>query len=131
MTMSFPPETASRIAKLEKNVEEIRDALRDNYFDKQEHYINRINVALKKRKNDTILLLYIDGFRSLNEIEKDLTKEGQTIPTTTLWRSSKRLVDNGLISKIGVKGISPIYDVQLWIKLLKIKDYIRRNYNFE
>lgn len=129
--MSFPPETATRIAKLEKNVEEIRDALRDNYFDREEHYINRINNALKKKLNDTILLLHIDGFRSLHEIEKDLIETGRTIPTTTLWRSSKRLVAKGLIAKIGVKGTSPIYDVQLWIKLLKIKDYIRRNYNLE
>jgi Fe2+ or Zn2+ uptake regulation protein len=69
--------------------------------------------------------LEIDGMRSISEIEKSLTKQGNRIHTMTLWRASKRLLKKGLIKKVGVNGKSPIYAKKPWAKALDMDSYVR------
>ena len=123
--MSIHPDTHERITKLQKDVEESKEELEDQWHEKKSNYEDRVRKALEGDKNATILYLEIDGVRSITEIEKSLTSQGNRIPTMSLWRASKRLLKNGLIKKVGVKGKSPIYAKKLWAKALDLDSYVR------
>ena len=118
--MSIHPDTHERITKLQKDVEEIKEELEDQWHEKRSNYEDRVRKALEGDKNATVLYLEIDGARSIAEIEKSLTSQGNRIPTMSLWRASKRLLKNGLIKKVGVKGKSPIYAKKPWAKTLDL-----------
>lgn len=123
--MSIHPDTHERITKLQKDVEEIKEELEDQWHEKRSNYEDRVRKALEGGKNATVLYLEIDGVRSIAEIEKSLTSQGSRIPTMSLWRASKRLVKSGLIKKAGVKGKSPIYAKKPWAKALDLDSYVR------
>jgi len=123
--MSTHPDTHERITKLQKDVEEIKEELEDQWHERRSNYEDRIRKALEGDKNATILYLEIDGVRSIKEIEKSLASQGNRIPTMSLWRASKRLLKNGLIKKVGVKGKSPIYTRKSWAKALDLDSYVR------
>jgi hypothetical protein len=118
-------DTHERVTKLQKDVEEIREELEDQWHEKEESYQNRVRKALDKNKNATVLYLEIDGVRSLTEIEKHLISQQKRIPTMSLWRVAKHLNRSGLIRKVGVKGKSPIFAKKPWAKALDIDDYVR------
>lgn len=123
--MSIHPDTHERITKLQKDVEEIKEELEDQWHEKRSNYEDRIRKALEGDKNATILYLEIDNVRAISEIEKSLTSQGNRIPVMSLWRASKRLLKNGLIKKVGVKGKSPIYAKKPWAKALDLDSYVR------
>jgi len=123
--MSIHPDTHERITKLQKDVEEIKEELEDQWHEKRSNYEDRVRKALEGDKNATVLYLEIDGVCSIAEIEKSLTSQGNRIPTMSLWRASKRLLKNGLIKKVGVKGKSPIYAKKPWAKALDLDSYVR------
>lgn len=123
--MSIHPDTHERITKLQKDVEEIKEELEDQWHERRSNYENRVRKALEADKNSTVLYLEIDGVRSIAEIEKSLTQQGNRIPTMSLWRASKRLRKNGLVKKVGVKGKSPIYAKKPWAKALDLDNYVR------
>lgn len=123
--MSIHPNTHERITKLQKDVEEIKEELEDQWHERRSNYEDRVRKALEGDKNATILYLEIDSVRSIAEIEKSLTQQGNRIPTMSLWRASKRLRKNGLIKKVGVKGKSPIYAKKPWAKALDLDNYVR------
>jgi len=123
--MSIHPDTHERITKLQKDVEEIKEELEDQWHERRSNYEDRIRKALEGDKNATILYLEIDGMHSIKEIEKSLASQGNRIPTMSLWRASKRLLKNGLIKKVGVKGKSPIYAKKPWAKALDLDSYVR------
>ena len=123
--MSTHPDTHERITKLQKDVEEIKEELEDQWHERRPNYEDRVRKALEGDKNATVLYLEIDSVRSRAEIEKSLTKHGRRIPTMSLWRASNRLLKNGLIKKVGVKGKSPIYAKKPWAKALDIDNYVR------
>lgn len=123
--MSIHPDTHERITKLQKDVEEIKDELEDQWHERRSNYEDRMRKALEGDKNATILYLELDGVRSIKEIEKSLASQGNRIPTMSLWRASKRLLKNGLIKKVGVKGKSPIYAKKPWAKALDLDSYVR------
>lgn len=124
--MSIPPEVHERLIKLQKEVEEIKEELEDQWHERRTIYEERVRKALEGDKNATILYLEIDGIRSMKEIEKDLVNQQRRIPTMTLWRASQRLLKKGLIRKVGVKRGSPIYDKKRWAKALDMDSYVRR-----
>lgn len=123
--MSIHPDTHERIVKLQKDVEEIKEELEDQWHERKTSYEDRVRKALEGDKNATVLYLEIDGARSIEEIEKDLVSQQNKIPTTSLWRASKRLLKNGLVKKIGVRGKSPIYAKKPWAKALDLDSYVR------
>jgi hypothetical protein len=123
--MSLHPDTHERITKLQKDVEEIKEELEDQWHEKRSNYEDRVRKALEGDKKATALYLEIDGVRSIAQIEKSLTSQGNRIPTMSLWRASKRLLKNGLIKKVGVKGKSPIYAKKPWAKALDLDSYVR------
>lgn len=123
--MSIHPDTHERITKLQKDVEEIKEELEDQWHERRSNYEERVIKALEGDKNATVLYLEIDGVRSIREIEKSLATQGNRIPTMSLWRASKRLLKNGLIKKVGVKGKSPIYAKKPWAKALDLDNYVR------
>jgi DNA-binding HxlR family transcriptional regulator len=123
--MSIHPDTHERITKLQKDVEEIKEELEDQWHERRAIYEERVRKALEGNKNATILYLEIDGVRSIGEIEKDLASQNRRIPTMTLWRASQKLLKNGLIKRVGVRGKSPIYAKKPWAKALELDSYVR------
>lgn len=123
--MPETPETEAHIAKMQKDIEELKESMKDNWHERRESYQNRVKKILEKYPNCVTLWLEIDGIRSMKELEENLASEGRKIPHVTLWWSSKKLLEAGLIKKVGVKGRSPIYSKKPWAKELRIDDYIR------
>jgi len=123
--MSVHPDTHERITKLQKDVEEIKEELEDQWHERRSTYEERVRKALEGYRNATVLYLEIDGVRSIREIEKDLINQKSRIPNASLWRGSKRLRKNGLIKKVGVKGKSPVYARKPWAKVLDLDNYVR------
>jgi hypothetical protein len=123
--MSIHPDTHERITKLQKDVSEIKEELEDQWHERRVSYEERIRNALVGDKNATILYLEIDGVRSIREIEKDLASKQSRVPTMSLWRASQRLLKTGLIKKVSVKGISPVYAKKPWAKALDLDSYVR------
>jgi hypothetical protein len=123
--MSIHPDTHERITKLQKDVEDIKEELEDQWHERRATYEERVRKVLEGDKNATTLYLEIDELRSIKEIERDLTSQQRRIPTMTLWRASQRLRKKGLIKKVGVKGKSPIYAKKPWAKALDIDTYVR------
>lgn len=123
--MSIHPDTHERITKLQKDVEEIKEELEDQWHERRSNYEARVRRVLEGDKNATALFLEIDGVRSIKEIEGALTSQQKRIPTMTLWRASVRLYKSGLIKKVGVKGQSPVYEKKPWAKALDLDSYVR------
>lgn len=123
--MAIHPNTHERITKLQKDVEEIKEELEDQWHERKSTYEERVRKALEGDKNATVLYLEVDGVRSIKEIEKDLINRQNRIPTMSLWRASKRLRKNGLVKKVGVKGKSPVYAKKPWAKALDLDNYVR------
>jgi hypothetical protein len=119
------PDTHERITKLQKDVEDIKEELEDQWHERRVTYEERVRKTLEGDRNAAVLYLEVDGLRSLREIEVDLGKTENHIPQPTLWRASKRLQKNGLIKKVGVKGKSPIFAKKPWAKALDVDDYVR------
>ncbi len=126
--MPETPETEAHIAKMQKDIEELKEAMRDNWHERRKSYENRVKRVLEKYPNCATLWLEIDGVRSMDEIEDTLVSEGRKIPHVTLWRYSKRLIEAGLIKKVGVKGRSPVYSKKPWATELRIDDYVRSTF---
>lgn len=124
--MPETPETEARIVKMQKDIEELKEFMKDSLHDRRDAYEKRVKKVLLKYPVCQTLWLEIDGTRSINEIEENLKSAGQTIPHVTLWRYSKRLRKAGLIKKVATKGRSPVYSKKLWAKELNIDDYVRR-----
>jgi len=114
---------------MQKDIEEIRDALRDTYYQERLKYTDRIDRILTKRKEYAILWVEVDEFRSLSEIIKDLDEKGINIPTTTAWRIMNAMKKEGIIKKTGTKNKSPIYSKPLWAKELELGDYVKEKYD--
>ena len=123
--MSTHPDTHERITKLQKDIEDIKEELEDQWHEKRSTYEERVRKALEGDKNATTLYLEIDGVRSIKEIEKNLASQQRRIPTMSLWRASQKLLKKGLIKKMGVKGKSPIYKKKPWAKALDLDSYVR------
>ena len=123
--MSIHPDTHERITKLQKDVEEIKEELEDQWHDRRSNYEERVRNALEGDKSAAVLYVEIDGIRSMEEIEKSLANQGNRIPKTSLWRASKRLLKKGLLKKVGVKGKSRIYAKKPWAKALDLDTYVR------
>ena len=123
--MSTHPDTHERITKLQKDVEDIKEELEDQWHEKKSTYEERVRKTLEGDKNATVLYLEIDCVRSIREIERDLASRQNRIPTMSLWRASQRLLKKGLIKKVGVKGKSPIYAKKPWAKALDLDSYVR------
>ena len=126
--MPETPETEAHIAKMQKDIEELKDFMKDSFHDRRETYEKRAEKVLSKYPFCLTLWLEIDGIRSINEIEEDLKSAGQIVSHVTLWRSSKRLLRAGLIKKVATKGRSPVYSKKLWAKELNIDDYVRKRF---
>jgi hypothetical protein len=112
--MSETPEMESRVAKLQRDVEEIKEELQDTWHDRRDKYLDLVKKVLEDNPNATRLFLEIDGFRSVKEIEIAITSTGKRIPHVTLWRASKDLEKGGLVKKIGIKDQSPIFTKRPW-----------------
>jgi hypothetical protein len=127
--MSESEDLNLKVTKMQRDIKEIKDALRDNYYEDISKYKRRLDNALSKRKEAPILYLEIDGFRCTSEIESNLTSIGKEIPHTNAWRAFNDMKREGIIFKKGVKGRSPIYDKKLWAKELDLDNYVRNKYD--
>lgn len=119
------PDTHERVVKLQKDVEEIKEELEDQWHERRASYEQRVRKALEGYDNCAILFLEIDGMLAISEIERNLSQSGRRMPHKTLWAARNRLVSKGLVKKIGVKGKSPIYAKKPWAKALDMDNYVR------
>lgn len=123
--MPETPEAQARIAKLQKDVEELKENMRDSWHDRLDAYKERVAKVIERSRSSAMLWLEIDGIRSLIEIEEALKNEGREIPHVTLWVCSQRLLKAGLIKKVDMKGKSPVYAKKPWAIELGLDDYVR------
>jgi hypothetical protein len=123
--MTIHPDTHERITKLQKDVEQIKEELEDQWHERRQSYEDRVKNALKGDNNATVLYLEIDAIRTLAEIEKDLVASKKRVSHATLWRAAKRMAKAGLIKKIGAKKKSPIYTKKPWAIVLDLDSYVR------
>jgi predicted transcriptional regulator len=123
--MSVDLNVHERLTKLQKDVEEIKEELEDQWHERKDFYIKRVEKVLSKHKNIAIVYLEIDGVRSINEIEKCLIDKQMKIPHTTLWRATQKLLKEGLIKKVGIKDNSFVYAKKPWAKALDLDNYVK------
>lgn len=123
--MSTHPDTHERITRLQKDVEQIKEELEDQWHERRSTYEERVRKTLVNDKNATILFLEIDGERSMMTIERDLETRQTKILHVTLWRASSRLKKAGLIRKVDTESGSPIYAKKPWAVALDIDDYVK------
>jgi len=119
------PETHERIAKMQKDIEKLKEEVQDAWHLNKERYQNRVKDVLQGDLTSITLYLEIDGIRSIKQIENTLTSSGRKVPHASLWRASQRLLKGGLIKKIGVKSRSPIFIKKPWALALGLDDYVR------
>jgi hypothetical protein len=127
--VSIPTETHERITKLQKDVEEIKEELEDDWHDRRSQYEERVRRVLQGDQHCTTLYLEINGVRSLIEIERDLARGKRGIPHPSLWRAALRLVRGGLVRETGTKGKSPVYSKKPWAITLDMETYVRTKMN--
>lgn len=125
--MPETPESAAKIAKIQKDIEELKEFMRDSIHDKPEVYKKRVLDSLAKYPACITLWLEIDGERSLNEIEEALNLKAQNVAHATLWRAAKRLC-KGLIYKKSSKGKSPVFSKKPWAKELDMDEFVRKTF---
>jgi hypothetical protein len=113
---------------MQKDLEQVKEFMKDSIHDDPEKYQKRVTAALTGHPACIALWLEVDGQRSLMEIEEGLKVKGRQIPHATLWRAAKRLNNKGLIYKIGVKGISPIFSKKTWAEELRMDDFVREKF---
>lgn len=129
--MSETSELYERVAKMQHDIEDLKEGQEDIFFNQIDLYKNRIKSCLGRNKNNVTLYLAIDGVRSISKIESDLNQNGKRIAHKTLWTASIQLFKDGLISKIGQNRGSPIYAKKKWAKTLHIDDYVKTEFKIE
>jgi len=126
--MPESPELEARVAKIQKDVEQLRELWKDDFHERRDRYEERVRKVLEKCPNCVTLWLEIDSIHSLQEIENALKQQGRRIPHPSLWRASQRLVKAGLIRKISTKRKSPVYTKKIWATELDIDDFVRKTF---
>lgn len=126
--MSESPELEARVAKIQKDVEQLKELWKDDFHERRDRYEKRVREVLEKCPNCVTLWLEIDSIRSMQEIEDTLKWEGQRVPKPSLWRASQRLLKAGLIRKIAMKKRSPVYAKKIWATELDIDDFVRETF---
>jgi len=124
------PELEARVAKMQKDLEQVKDFIKDTIHDDPQKYKKRVFDCLNGHPACIALWLEIDGKRSLMEIENELKTKGKPINHVTLWRASERL-SPALVSKVGVKGKSPVYSKKPWADELRMDDFVREKFNVQ
>jgi hypothetical protein len=129
--MPETPELEARVAKMQKDLEQVKEFMKDSIHDNPEKYRKRVTDALTGHPACIALWLEVDNQRSLIEIERDLKVKNKTIPHKTLWRAAKRLNSKGLIYKTRIKGKSPIFSKKTWSEELCIDDFVREHFGVQ
>ena len=129
--MTETNELFERVARMQKDIEELKSAQEDIFFNERDLYKERVISCLKISKNNVVVYLQLDGIRSVSEIISDLKRDGEAVPIRTFWDALNRLIHDGLIEKKGKKGKSPIFSKKKWAKTLHIDDYVRAEFKIE
>jgi hypothetical protein len=125
------PELENKVAKMQKDLEQVKEFMKDTIHDDPEKYQRRVMDALTGYIACVSLWLEVDSERSLIEIEAALKTNGKPVNHMTLWRAAKRLSKRGLIYKTGVKGISPVFSKKTWAEELDMDDFVREKFNVQ
>lgn len=129
--MPESPELHARVTKMQKDIEELRDAFRDTYFRDIDQFKKRLDNVFTTCKACIFLWLEIDGFRSMKEIESDLLAREIIFAHATLWRAAERMRKGGLISKTGISDRSTVYSKKLWARELELEEYVKEKYGIQ
>lgn len=126
--MPETPEASRHIAQMQKDIEELKEHMRDDWHDDREKYENRIRKVLEKCPSCTKVWFAIDGLRSVKEIIDYLQTNGEKISVMTVHRCCNRLKRNGIIKKTSTKGKSIVYSKKNWAIALDLDDFVRQNF---
>jgi len=114
---------------MQKDIEELKEHMRDDWHDRRERYESRVRKVLEQYPNCVQTWLAIDGLRSVKELGDYLQSVvGEDISHRTVSRCCKRLCRAGVIKKVGAKGKSPVYSKKGWTKELNLDDYVRQTF---
>lgn len=122
--MPETPETHDRAAKMQKDIEMLKEDLQDTWHLNRERYEKMVEDVLNGDIKCALLYLEIDGIRTLTEIQGALSARGEKISQPTISRACTKLLRKGLIEKAGVKR-SAIFKKKRWAIALHIDDYVR------
>lgn len=126
--MPETPESNRRITQMQKDIEELKEHMRDNWHDRRENYENRLRKVFEKYPSCIKVWFAIDGMRSVKEIIDYLEANGEKISVMTVHRCCDRLKRDGIITKKGTKGKSIVYSKKNWAIALNLDDYVRQNF---
>lgn len=126
--MPESPEANRRIAQMQKDIEELKEHMKDDWHDRRDNYENRVRKVMEKYPNCVKVWFAIDSMRSVKEIAEYLQVNGEKISDMTVHRCCRRLKNNGLIKKIGAKGKSSVFSKKNWAIALNLDDFVRQNF---
>ncbi len=129
--MPETPELEVRVAKMQKDLEQVKEFMKDSIHYAPEKYQKRVTDALTGYPACVTLWLEVDNHRSLIEIERDLKSKNKSVPHKTLWRAAKRLNSKGLIYKTEIKGKSPVFSKKTWSEELGMDDFVREHFGVQ
>ncbi len=122
--MSETFETAKEIAKIKHDIAEIKQSQEADMHIGREEYENLVSSTISNNPTRIKVFLAIDGLKSKKEIQ-DIVGGKQP----TVWQAIDRLEKNNLITKLEeTKNGSPIYVKPRWVKILRIDDYVKKNF---
>lgn len=117
-------ETAKEIVKIKHDIEEIKQSQEADMHIGRGKYENLVLSTISNNHTRIKVFLAIDGLKSRKEIQ-DVIGENQR----TVWNAIDRLEKNNLIVKLEeTKNGSPIYVKPRWVKILRIDDYVKKNF---
>lgn len=122
--MPETPETHGHVAKMQKDIEELKEDIQDTWHLNRERYEKRVREMFEGDTKCAFFYLEVDGIRTLKEIEADLALKGRKISQPTISRACSKLIKKGFIEKAGVKR-SGIFKKKRWAIALHMDDYVR------
>ena len=122
--MPETPETHNRAAKMQKDIEELKEDVQDTWHLNRERYEKMVADVFRGDLKCALFYLEVDGVRTVREIEADLALKRAEISQMTIYRAVSKLIKKGLIEKVGVNR-SVIYKKKRWAIALHMDDYVR------
>lgn len=117
-------ETSKEIVNIKHDIAEIKQSQEADMHIGREKYENLVSSTISNNPTRIKVFLAIDGLKSKKEIQ-DMVDGKQP----TVWQAIDRLEKNNLIIKLKeTKNGSPIYAKPRWVKILRIDDYVKKNF---
>jgi len=120
-------DTAREIVKIKREIQDIKQSQEADMQVSREKYQRLVSDTLAGNPTRIRVFLEVDGLKSRKEIQEAV---GGSQPT--VWRTIDLLESRGLIVKLEeTKSGSPIYAKPRWVKILRMDDYVRKEFTIQ